>query len=74
MVHFCGQFTFVGFEIVSSGLTFVEKPELRLWRGLHLWKNRFKLVGGFTFDDVTGPNDPKLSSRIKHEKHPICAV
>ncbi len=24
---------------------FVEKSELRLWRGLHLWKNRFTFVG-----------------------------
>ncbi len=52
MVYVCGIF-----NCFSRGFTFVEKSELRLWRGLHLWKNRFTfvgvLVGWFTFDGVT---------------------
>ncbi len=41
MVFFCGRFAFVGFKIVlhfQVYFTFVEKSDLRLWRGLYLWK------------------------------------
>ncbi len=38
-------FFFVGLFYIFECFTFVEKSELRLWRGLHLWKNRFTFVG-----------------------------